>query len=199
MRYLTFLFLFISTVVFTQNISELVDGYKKKFNPLFSAESAIITMELFKNYTIDKTDTSFIFVINIENSDVELESISIGSTFFGSSLLGGAQGNYSIAKKKNQIVMDKKTFSDFCAKINKVFVFMTTMQNIKKSKNEILATERVENIVLGGEYKPKALNNKVNFYFKIDDTVTYNMLPEDFIEILKLTRDMEKYWSRQKT
>lgn len=180
-----------------QNISESIVSQKETFNPLFSAESAVLSMEYLKNYTVSETDTSYYFIFDIKEKNVEVDNISLGSIIFNNTGFGGSSAKiYTFKKDGGQTVLNKGEFMEFYKCINEVYLFIAQEQIYGENENNIVATNSVKNILVGGEYRPKSFRNKVQYYFKIGDQATYEMNKDQFEKIVKFIREIKNNWKK---
>jgi len=202
MKYLLTLIISIITLfpVMCQDISESIINFKEKYNPLFSSESAIISIDYIKTYSIDASDTSYYFILDIKNKDLEVESISLGSTMFNLNWISTtARSNYSINKTQSKSILEKEKFVEFYDCMSKVHSYISKSERFKTIENSVVATCGVENISIGGEYNPKkTLGSKVIFYFKVGDEATYQMSMKQFQSIVKVFRDIKNDWLTKK-
>lgn len=195
----TITFTFFLVIGYGQYICESIISYKDTFNPIFSAESAILSMDYLKNYTISKTDTSYLFILDIKEQNVELEQMSLGAILFNYDRLGmKSEKVYAIKSNADQTILNKDEFMEFYNCINEVYSYIAQQQTYGKSKNNIVARSNVENIIVGGEYRPsKIFGKKVQFYFKVGDKATYEMNIVQFESIVKVLREIKNYWKEK--
>jgi hypothetical protein len=179
-----------------QDISESIINFKEKFYTLFSGESAILSIEYIKTYSINGTDTTNYFILDIKNQNLELANISLVSTIFDLNwALASSRDKYSINKSQNKSILEKEKFLEFYECINKVYSFIAKTEKFKESENSIVATCSVENISIGGEYDPnKFARSRVIFYFKVGEDVTFQMRKDQIESILKVLRDIKNNW-----
>lgn len=166
-----------------QDVSESVYSYKDKFSPLLSIETGVLYIDLVKQYAIGSGDTSFVFIIDLQEDQLELTGVSLGSTLFGHT-------SYGLNKTREQSVMNKEGFFEFYDCIKRVHSFIGNQKDYGTSTNDMVATCGVSNIMMGGEYS----GDDTKFYFRIGENATYSMKVSQFIEVVKVLSKIKDYW-----
>ena len=194
----TIILIMFIAIGYGQNVSESIVSQKETFNPLFSDYEAVLSMEYIKNYTVSEADTSYYFILDIKEKNVEVDNVSLGSIIFNSSGIEVSSTKiYTLEKDGGQSVLNKGEFMEFYKCINDVYLFIAQEQIYGVNENNIVATSSIKNISVGGEYQPKSSSlNKVHYYFRIGDQATYEMNKVQFEKIVKFIREIKNNWKK---
>jgi hypothetical protein len=171
-------------------VTESLHNLREKYNPLFSNESSILTMDFVKIYTLDKPDTTYTFLLKVNKTTVDAASVSIGISSLGS----GLGVSYDVNKNEGEIVMNYEEFKEFYSCISKSYVFVNNIK-YKKDKVNTIATCNIGAITAIAEYNPKAPNgNEIKFYFKVGNEATYQMSKLELEKITKTLKSIVEKW-----
>ena len=194
----TIILIMFIAIGYGQNVSESIFSQKETFNPLFSDYEAVLSMEYIKNYTVSEADTSYYFILDIKEKNIEVDNVSLGSIIFNGSGFGVSSAKiYTLEKDGCQSVLNKGEFMEFYKCINDVYLFIAQEQIYGVNENNIVATSSIKNISVGGEYWPKSSSwNKVQYYFRIGDQATYEMNKVQFEKIVKFIREIKNNWKK---
>ena len=191
---ITVILLLASTFCFGQTISESLVNLRKKYNPLFSGESAVITVDYVKQYQMNSTDTTYSVIIKVNNESVEQQSFSIGTSIFGSITSGGT---YKVDKQAGEVVFNKENLMDFYECANNIYKFISSRSNNDKAINTVTYCE-IENITIAAELVYYASGSQeVKYYFRVGDSVVFQMDKNEFEQIMRTFVQIKKDWEQR--
>lgn len=196
------LFIFLGLLLFSvgllpaQTVTESLINLRKQYAPLFSGERSVLSIDYLRITETEQEEVVYLCLIQVNNIGLEQQSITLGASIFGSGIFSGSGLNtgssYLIQRKEGGIFMDKATFLEFFACLNKTYMYVRNKEAFGKDKINTLATCEVENISIGGEYTPAALS-PLSFYFKVDEA-TFSMSQTEIEEIVKTLRAIRDDW-----
>lgn len=193
----TVLLLLFSFSVFGQlTITESLFSLRKKYNPLFKSETSVLTMDFTKSYTVGNTDTSYFFIVKVNKTDIEIESLSVGTAILGSDLGAGSSIDLSITESEGQINMNRTEFKQFYDCASAAYTFVSGKRVFAQDKVNTTAKCNIGDITIIGEYYPRKVTDygDLRFYFQIGEAATYNMKQSEFEEIMGALLGIEKRW-----
>ena len=178
-----------------QHITESLVNYKKKFNNIFTGKSSSLSFTFTRNYEMNVGDTTYEFIVEIYNKDIVLENFSVGTAYLSGSLATGRNNNFSYSNDYGVMIMDKSQFEEFVNGINKVFIFASSAKSFMKAENNMVATYKVGELIVGSEYRPEKDNfNKAVFYLKAGSESNFQMNQDEFEELFKSIKEVNKIW-----
>lgn len=185
-------FLVMSSILLNgQTVSENLVSMQKKFTSFWSAEAATITATFSKIYEINKSDTSFVFLLSSRNVKSEAQGYSVGASVFDKFAGVNVSSDIKLVKSEGDAVFDKAAFFELYDCINKVYVFSTDK---KKAEYTSVCSCSVNGVSFGGENNQGGSGEAATFYFKFDDSTSYQMNQSDFREIIKALRETKNIW-----
>lgn len=171
-------------------ISESIISFQKSYKSLFGKESGIISMDYFKSYTFEATDTVYQFKISIFNKKFEESSASVGSAIgSGGSLALGLSKSYSLNKESKSLELDKAAFSEYFNFVNKIFVLSGNPNNSGKK----LYTFEKNGLVFGAQFDDSK-GAELNYFIEIEGVI-YPLPKVDFIDIVTKMKNIYKHWN----
>lgn len=185
-----------------QIISESILNSKEKFDPLFGKESSILSIDYVRNYEIGKSDTLYFLDIFINNKLTEAQSVSLGSSIFGSGLLTGSSfginTTYSTDEQEGNIKLNREDYLEFYTCVQTLYTFISKRQKFSDKKLNTVATCSIKNLSIGAEYdpaKPVDSESGLKFYFKLGDETIYRMTKSQFENTMGLFRKVKSLWN----
>ncbi|HMQ85478.1 MAG TPA: hypothetical protein PKA00_21385 [Saprospiraceae bacterium] len=195
---ITFLFSTFGSICFGQIVSESMVNLRKKYNPLFSKESSVLAIDFVREYEINKPDTLYYMIIKVNKVILEQETVSIGTSIFGSGWLNGssfgASASFKINESEGEMVFSLENLEEFFECANSIYKFIVG-KNSKGEKMNTISYCEVGDIILGAElitYQSGITG--MNFYFKIGNDVVYKMRKDEFEEIMGTVNQIRKSW-----
>lgn len=189
------LFILFSYSIYSQTVTESLINLREKYNPLFSKESSILTMDYIRTYTIGKKDTTYAFIVRVNKTDMELTNISVAASVLNSNVLVGASNSYELKNNVGQLSMDWEMFKEFYAGARNIHNFIIEKKTFSKEKLNTMASHKIGDIVLVAEYIPSAkLTSDIKFYIKFGQDTTYEMTKTEFENIMRVVGTIKKDW-----
>ncbi|MBK8700465.1 MAG: hypothetical protein IPN29_13410 [Saprospiraceae bacterium] len=172
-------------------VKESIVSFQKKYNPLFSKESGLVTMDFYKEYTFGLIDTSFKFKISIMNRQIEESGGSTGVALgTGGNFAFGLSNSYTINKENRSLELNKEEFMDFYSSINKIFVISGVPQN----KGKMMFTYEESGLIFGAQFDDS--KTEQNSYYLAIEGAIYPLPKLDFIEIVTKIRAINAFWTK---
>ncbi|MBK7219793.1 MAG: hypothetical protein IPH94_00195 [Saprospiraceae bacterium] len=157
---------------------------------MFGKESGIITMDYFKSYTYEATDTVYQFKISIFNKKLEEAGSSSGAAITsGGTLALGLSKSYALNKESKSLVLDKAAYSEYFNNVNKIFVLSGNPNNTGK---KLYAFEK-NSLVFGAQFDDSK-GAELNYFIEIEGVI-YPLPKADFIEIVTKMKHIYKHWN----
>ncbi|MCB0661568.1 MAG: hypothetical protein KDC24_02415 [Saprospiraceae bacterium] len=181
---------------FSQVVSESEINFSKTITPFFGSEVSYLSIDLIKSYELNGVDTAKYVMIKIFNSKSEIESYTTGYSIFSiGSALGfnsGSQMTTRINKEEGSAILTKKDFEKLYSGLEGVYTFVKKKSTFGKSKNNLVVTYTLENLLFGGEYNEK-IGGRLLFYFQFGDA-KFKMTDQEFSEIVKVCKKIKSVW-----
>lgn len=183
----------------SQNITEVLITQTKKFNPFFSKRSASINFDFTRSFVKDKLDTSYHFIVKVNEKNIEEKGYSIGSSVFSSGSFAGIAGSSSLAfdiqKSSGIEVFEKKEFFELYDCLTNVYQYISQLASYSKSSTNTMATCSCKSLTFGGEFIPQSSHiENAKFYFQIDEESSFSMSKAEFEDLAKLFVKVKSNW-----
>ncbi len=171
-------------------ISESIISFQKSYKSMFGKESGIITMDYFKSYTYEATDTVYQFKISIFNKKLEEAGSSSGTAITSRGTLAlGLSKSYALNKESKSLELDKATYSEYFNFVNKIFVLSGSPNNTGKK----LYTFEKNGLVFGAQFDDSK-GAELSYFIEIEGVI-YPLPKVDFIEIVTKMKHIYKHWN----
>jgi len=194
-----FLLILLFHSTYSQTVTESLVNLREKYNPLFSKESSILTMDYIRTYTIGENDTTYAFIVKVNKTDMELTNVSVAASVLNSNILVGTSNSYELKNNEGQLIMDWEMFTKFHAGAKNIHKFIIDKKMFNKEKLNTMVSSKVGNIVLVAEYIPTArINSKLKFYLKFGQDTTYEMTKLEYENIMRVVSTIKVNWESLK-
>ncbi len=199
---ITAILFFSVSPLFSQSVTELILSLQKSYNPLFSNKASFLGLDFIRTYNVSSTDSTYYFMISVNQVQTVGQGYSVGTTIFGSGIFGNPglaiSGAYTKVASGGTIVLNHKDFLEFYECANDVYTFIVFKQLHKTTNFNTVTTCSVGNLTFGAEYFPNVTSpsDNLKFYFKVGDEATFTMNKVEFEEIVKTILGAKNLWGK---
>ncbi|GAA5220832.1 hypothetical protein [Membranihabitans marinus] len=192
MKYTLLAILLSFSSLHSQNITEKIITYKKKYSNLFSTKGAKLQMDLVKEYKLDEEENyTYSFVISIESYEVENVSMTFGGQYLG--ILGisnSISGEYVTNDYGGIAILSNEMLESLYSCANSVFIYTNSRElSTENIPASIISCDEF-GIKLSGEYNSKI--DPARYYFSAGNA-SFQMSKEDFIKIVQTIQKSIKH------